>query len=88
MAVAHVACPGLVDARPYRVDVETVSELTRGRTVVDLHGVSGVPANAQVGLSIDQGAFAELLHAAIAKLPLTGFRRPAACGVRWPCSGP
>jgi inosine-uridine nucleoside N-ribohydrolase len=35
VAVGHLALPELVETRPYRVDVETASELTRGRTVGD-----------------------------------------------------
>ena len=38
VAVAHVAVPGLVTTEPYRVDVETTGEITRGRTVVDTRG--------------------------------------------------
>jgi inosine-uridine nucleoside N-ribohydrolase len=67
VAVAHVAIPGLVETRSYHVAVETVSELTRGRTVVDVHGVGGAPPNVAVGLTIDRSAFAELLHAALAR---------------------
>lgn len=67
VAVAHVAVPGLVETRPYRVDIETTSELTRGRTVVDLHGVSGHPPNAEVGLAIDRPRFVELIVEAVAQ---------------------
>ena len=34
VAVAHLAVPGLLQTEAYRVDVETTSELTLGRTVV------------------------------------------------------
>jgi inosine-uridine nucleoside N-ribohydrolase len=69
VAVANVALPDMVERREYRVDVETTSELTRGRTVVDLHGVSGKPANAQVGVSIDQPRFVQTLLDAVAQFP-------------------
>lgn len=69
VAVANVALPDMVERGDYRVDVETISELTRGRTVVDLHGVSGKPANAQVGLKIDQPRFVEVLLEAVAGFP-------------------
>jgi pyrimidine-specific ribonucleoside hydrolase len=69
VAVANVALPDMVERRSYRVDVETTSELTRGRTVVDLHGVSGKPANAQVGVGIDQPRFVEVLLEAVAGFP-------------------
>ncbi|MDP8905145.1 MAG: nucleoside hydrolase [Chloroflexota bacterium] len=67
VAVAHVLGLGLVETKPYRVDVETVSELTRGRTVVDVHGVAGRPANAQVGLAIDRQRFVDVLLEALAR---------------------
>jgi inosine-uridine nucleoside N-ribohydrolase len=67
VAVANVALPDMIERRSYRVDVETVSELTRGRTVVDLHGVSGKAANAAVGVGIDHPRFVEVLMEAVAQ---------------------
>lgn len=67
VAVAHLALPGLVETSPYRVDIETTSELTRGRTVVDLHGLSGRPPNAEVGLAIDRPRFVEMIVEAVAR---------------------
>lgn len=69
VAVAHVAFPGLVETRPYHVDIETTSELTRGRTVVDLHGLTGRPPNAEVGVAIDRRRFVELLVEAVGRFP-------------------
>jgi inosine-uridine nucleoside N-ribohydrolase len=66
VAVAHLAVPHLVPTVAYRVDVEATSALTRGRTVVDLHGLTGKPPNADVGVSIDRAAFVDLLVAAVA----------------------
>jgi pyrimidine-specific ribonucleoside hydrolase len=66
VAVAHVALPGLVTTQPYRVDVETTGELTRGRTVVDSRGVAGPDPNADVALTIDRERFADVLVDAIA----------------------
>ena len=52
VAVGHLAHPGARPRpTPYRVDVETTSELTRGRTVVDLHGLTGKPPNVDVGVA-------------------------------------
>ena len=65
VAVAHLAVPDLVRTVPYRVDVEIGSELTRGRTVVDLHGLTGQPPNAEVGVAIDRARFADLLVEAV-----------------------
>ena len=56
VAVAHVAVPGLVTTQPYRVDVETTGEITRGRTVVDSRGVAGPDPNADVALDDRPGA--------------------------------
>ena len=57
VAVAHLALPGLVTTEACRVDIETHSELTRGRTVADRHHLTGRPANAEIGLAIDRAAF-------------------------------
>ena len=69
VAVARLVAPGLVTEQPYRVDVETESELTRGRTVVDLHGLRGRPANVLVGTAIDRPRFIDLLVDAVASYP-------------------
>ena len=66
VTVAHLAVPDLVRTIAYRVDVETVSELTRGRTVVDLHGLTGLPPNVEVGVAIDRPRFVDLLVNAVA----------------------
>jgi pyrimidine-specific ribonucleoside hydrolase len=69
VAVAHVLDLGLVQTERYRVDVETRGELTRGRTVVDVHALSGRPANAEVGVGIDRGRFLGLIRDALAAFP-------------------
>ena len=66
VAVAAVATPHLVGTRRYHVDVETVGDITRGRTVVDDRGVPGQPPNVNVSLDIDRAAFADLLIGAVA----------------------
>lgn len=66
VAVAHLALPDLVETVPYRVDVETASELTRGRTAIDIHGLTGLPPNADVGVAIDRPRFIDLLVEAVA----------------------
>jgi pyrimidine-specific ribonucleoside hydrolase len=66
VTVAHLAVPDLVRTAAYRVDVETTSELTRGRTVVDLHGLTGKPPNVDVGIAIDRARFIDLLVDAVA----------------------
>ncbi len=59
-------CPASSPRRPYRVDVETTGEITRGRTVVDSRGVPGPAPNADVALAIDRPRFVDLLVDAIA----------------------
>jgi pyrimidine-specific ribonucleoside hydrolase len=65
VAVAHLALPDLVSCAPFRVDVETASELTRGRTVVDLYHQTGRPPNADVGRTIDRERFIDVLIEAV-----------------------
>jgi len=69
VAVAHVAVPGLVETEPARIEVETRSDLTRGRTVVDRELRAGATANAEVGVRVDRGRFIDLLVDAIAAVP-------------------
>jgi inosine-uridine nucleoside N-ribohydrolase len=68
VAVAHVVRPGLVETRTRNVEIETVSELCRGRTVVDLWNRTDRPANADVGVGLDAEGFFELLLERIARL--------------------
>jgi len=69
VAIAALLDAPIVTTTPYRVDVETTSELTRGRTVVDRERLAGRDANAHVATSIDRDAFLELLLAALAEYP-------------------
>jgi purine nucleosidase len=48
----------------FHVDVETISELTRGETVVDRFATLGKPPNVTVGLASDGAAFKRMLHRA------------------------
>jgi pyrimidine-specific ribonucleoside hydrolase len=66
VTVAHLAVPDLVRTVAYRVDVETTSELTRGRTVVDLYAQTGRAPNVEVGREIDRERFVDLLIDAVA----------------------
>lgn len=69
VAVADVIWPDLVEAERFHVAIETVSDLTRGRTVVDRWRVTGEEPNARVGLAIDGNRFADLLIERIGRLP-------------------
>nr|MBA2712732.1 nucleoside hydrolase [Rubrobacteraceae bacterium] len=68
VAVAAVLEPGLLKTRPMRVDVECVSDLTRGETVCDFYGVTGKKPNAEVGVGLDREGFFELLYTALGRL--------------------
>jgi pyrimidine-specific ribonucleoside hydrolase len=68
VAVAVVLEPDLLKTRPMRVDVECESELTRGETVCDFHGVTGKKPNADVGVELDREGFFELLYGTLARL--------------------
>jgi purine nucleosidase/pyrimidine-specific ribonucleoside hydrolase len=68
VAVAAVAHPDLLETRLMRVDVERAGEWTRGETVCDVHGVTGRPPNARVGLHLDRERFFERLYDALGRL--------------------
>jgi inosine-uridine nucleoside N-ribohydrolase len=61
LAVAHVLRPELVETKHLNVEIDTESELCRGRTVVDLWRRTGRSANAHVGVGVDADGFLELL---------------------------
>jgi inosine-uridine nucleoside N-ribohydrolase len=68
VAVAAVIEPDLLKTRPMRVDVECTSDLTRGETVCDFHGVTGKKPNADVGVELDREGFFEILYGALDRL--------------------
>jgi inosine-uridine nucleoside N-ribohydrolase len=68
VAVAHVLRPDLLETAERHVEVDTTSELCRGRTVVDLWRRTRNPPNAHVAVAIDAEAFTELLVGRIASL--------------------
>ena len=68
VAVAAILEPGVLKTRPMNVQIECGSELTRGETVCDLHGVTGRRANADVGVGLDREAFFDLLHDSLGRL--------------------
>jgi pyrimidine-specific ribonucleoside hydrolase len=68
VAVAHLLRPGLVETKLRNVEVERVSELCRGRTVVDLWQRTDRPPNTHVGVDLDDAAFFDLLVERIGRL--------------------
>ena len=61
VALAHAIRPGIVGTEHMNVEIETQSELTRGRTVADRWHRTGRAPNAYVGVDIDADGFFELL---------------------------
>jgi inosine-uridine nucleoside N-ribohydrolase len=61
LAVAHVLERDLVTTLERNVEIDTESELCRGRTVVDLWRRTGREPNAHVGVEVDADGFLELL---------------------------
>jgi inosine-uridine nucleoside N-ribohydrolase len=68
LAVAHVLRAGLLRTEHRNVEVDCASELSRGRTVVDLWRITGREPNAHVGVEVDGAAFLDLLVERIGSL--------------------
>jgi inosine-uridine nucleoside N-ribohydrolase len=68
VALATLVRPDLVETRLRNVEIEVESELTRGRTVVDLWNRTDRAPNAHVGVSLDAPAFFDLLVERVATL--------------------
>ena len=67
-AVAHLVRPEVIKTRRMNVEIETAGELTRGRTVADVYGISGRKPNVDVALEVNQPLFKEMIFNAIKKL--------------------
>lgn len=61
VTIAHLIDPTLVTVLPMNVRIEVSSPLCIGRTVVDRWAVTGLPANALVGIDIDRDRFVTLM---------------------------
>ncbi|MFF8409504.1 nucleoside hydrolase [Streptomyces omiyaensis] len=68
LTVAHLIDPSLVGLVRAAVAVELDGTHTRGATVVDLHGVTGLPADVEVGVDVDTGRFWDLIVEAVRTL--------------------
>jgi inosine-uridine nucleoside N-ribohydrolase len=64
-AVAAIIDPSIVPTRSMNVAIDTVSELSRGRTVCDVYGMTGRPPNVAVGVDLDVDRFWDLMVAAL-----------------------
>ena len=70
--IAYLLRPELFRGREAHVVVETASAESVGRTIVDLFGALGRPANATVIDSIDADGFFAMLTERLARLPVSG----------------
>ena len=68
VAVAYLLRPGIVETKLRNVEIERVSDLCRGRTVVDLWLRTDRRPNAHVGVDLDTDAFFDLLVERIQRL--------------------
>lgn len=66
--IAWLLKPELFETHTMRVDVETDSGLSFGRTVHDIWGLSGKPANAEVAIKADADGFFDLLCTLLSRL--------------------
>ena len=64
-AVAVALEPDIIQAADMYVEIETTSTLSAGRTVCDVYGKLGKPANVRVGYGLDVERFWEMLIDAI-----------------------
>lgn len=68
-AVAWLLAPEIFVSRKLNVQIETVSELTLGCTVVDYNNVFKLKPNAEVCFDLDRKEFLELLIKSVSVLP-------------------
>jgi inosine-uridine nucleoside N-ribohydrolase len=64
-AVAAIIDPSIVPTRSMNVAIDTLSELSLGRTVCDVYGLTGRPPNAAVGVDLDVDRFWDLMVTAL-----------------------
>jgi inosine-uridine nucleoside N-ribohydrolase len=60
-AVAAVIEPDILEVQPMHVDIELNGKYTRGRTVADVHGRTGLSKNVEVGVGFNRERFLEIL---------------------------
>jgi inosine-uridine nucleoside N-ribohydrolase len=67
ITVAYTIDPGILETKPLSVDVETRGELTRGRTVADVYGITGKKPNVEVSFKLDLDRYKKLVFDAVKK---------------------
>lgn len=65
LAIAHLIKPEVIKTRNVNVEIETEGDLTRGRTVADVYGISNRTANTDVALEVNNSLFKKMLVQAI-----------------------
>ncbi len=70
VTVAYTIDPKVIKTEHYNVEIETKSELTRGRTVIDIHRVTGRKPNADVSVAIDLEYFKEMIFESLQARPI------------------
>lgn len=65
--VAKIIDDDVFTTKKMRVDIETSSELTRGRTVCDFHNRTGKAANAEVAVDLDKDRFWDIVIESLSK---------------------
>jgi len=69
--IAYAADPSLFECKACNVEIEVAGTYTRGRTVVDMSGVTQKKPNASVALSVDVERFWTRLEEAFRRYPST-----------------
>lgn len=70
LAVAAVIDPSIIDTRYIYVDIETIGELTYGRTVCDFANRSKYSPNIHFAINADENKFKEMLFSILKKIIL------------------
>ncbi|MFL0252450.1 nucleoside hydrolase [Clostridium neuense] len=60
-AMGYVIDNSIMKYKSFHVDVETSSDLTRGKTIVDVNNLLNKPANVNVGIDLDRDKFVSML---------------------------
>ncbi len=68
LAVSYLIDESILKLKEFHVDIEITGELTRGRTVVDVYGVTGKEKNVQVAVDLDLRKFKNLIFEMLRKL--------------------
>ncbi len=68
LTVAHLIKPGIIKTKFLNVEVETNSELTRGKTVIDFYRVTNRKPNADVSIKLNLPMFKNLILNSLEKI--------------------